>query len=55
LLGTLDRALALYQDKRKWSAMTREAMGENFSWDQSAREYVKLYEKAVSYKELELK
>lgn len=39
----------------EWMEMVRRAMEQDFSWDRSALEYVKLYEKAVEYKKLKTK
>jgi len=47
LLGTLQRALALYPQRRKWEALQRAGMKQDHSWDRSAREYVKIYERAA--------
>ena len=47
MLGALQRALALYQDRRRWRALQASGMRQDHSWDRSAREYVKIYERAV--------
>jgi len=47
LLEALMRAVALYGDARKWRALQVAGMQQDFSWDRSAREYVKLYERAI--------
>jgi starch synthase len=47
LLDALTRALALYRDRRKWLALQRVGMREDHSWDRSAKEYVKVYERAL--------
>jgi starch synthase len=47
LLGALNRALALYADRRKWEALQAAGMRQDHSWDRSAREYVKIYERAL--------
>jgi starch synthase len=47
LLGALNRALALYPDRRKWEVLQRTGMKQDHSWDRSAREYVKIYERAL--------
>jgi starch synthase len=47
LLGALRRALALYADPKKWRALQRAGMKQDHSWDRSAREYVKIYERAA--------
>ena len=46
LLGTLRWALSIYQDREQWRRIQRAGMQQDFSWDASAREYVKLYERA---------
>jgi starch synthase len=48
LLETLKRALALYSDRKKWEALQQTGMKQDHSWDRSAREYVKIYERAGS-------
>jgi starch synthase len=47
LLEALTRALALFGQPRKWRAMQRAGMQEDFSWHRSAQEYVKLYERVI--------
>ncbi|MDA0269091.1 MAG: glycogen synthase GlgA [Cyanobacteria bacterium] len=37
------RASEGYRYTEKWQALQRRAMAENFSWDQSATDYIKLY------------
>jgi starch synthase len=46
LLSTLRWALGMYEDRAAWRRMQIAGMQENFSWDASAREYVKVYERA---------
>jgi len=48
LLATLQQALAVYRDRRKWRALQRAGMAQDHSWDQSAREYVTMYGRAVA-------
>ena len=44
LLWAVDRAVALYRDNPElWHKMQRNGMRRDFSWDVSAREYVKVY------------
>ncbi len=47
LAHTLRRALDVYGDKRCWRGLQRRGMKKDFSWEQSAREYVALYEEMV--------
>lgn len=46
LLGTLEWALETYKDRAQWRRMQVAGMQRDFSWDASAREYVKVYEGA---------
>jgi starch synthase len=48
LLASVKRALALYKDKRSWQQLIKKAMGYDFSWTNSAKEYVNLYKKMIS-------
>ena len=47
MLEALRRALTLYGDPGRWRALQVVGMQEDHSWDRSAREYVKIYEKAI--------
>src|SRR5215831_2214035 len=48
LLGALTRALALFADRREWQTLQLAGMQEDFSWDRSAGEYVKIYERVTA-------
>jgi starch synthase len=48
LLDALTRALTLYRDRRKWRNLQVVGMREDHSWDRSAGEYVKMYERALA-------
>ena len=48
LLEALGRALALFQDPPAWRALQLAGMRQDHSWDRSAREYVKIYERAMN-------
>ena len=47
LLDALKRALALYQTPERWRAVQLAAMRQDNSWDRSAQEYVRIYERAI--------
>lgn len=47
MLDAVKRACALYQDKRKWSALVKRAMLCDFSWNTSAKQYLELYEELM--------
>ena len=48
LLGALRRALVAYRDPPTWRRLQEAGMREDFSWDASARQYVKVYERALA-------
>ncbi|MDH4225272.1 MAG: glycogen synthase [Deltaproteobacteria bacterium] len=39
----ITRALALFEDRDKWSALMRRGMRQDHSWTKSAEKYIKLY------------
>jgi len=41
----LDRSLTLYKNKAKFVKILKAGMEQDFSWDKSAKEYLKLYNK----------
>lgn len=47
LYRTLERAVGTFADRNAWRALQRQGMKQDHSWDASAREYVKVYEKAI--------
>lgn len=47
LLEALGRALTVFGDATRWRALQEVAMRQDHSWDRSAREYVKIYERAL--------
>ena len=47
LRNALSRALSLYRDRHMWRALQRAGMAQDFSWDRSAKEYVKIYERVL--------
>jgi starch synthase len=47
LLEALQRALDVFRDKRRWRALQAAGMRQDPSWDHSAQEYVKIYDRAL--------
>jgi starch synthase len=45
LMRALGAALAAYPNKKVWTRLQKNGMRADFSWDHSAGEYVKMYEK----------
>jgi starch synthase len=43
MLGAIDRALRTFANPKVWRGLQQNAMRRDFSWDVSAREYVKVY------------
>ena len=46
LLAAMERARGVFRNPSTWKALQTAGMRQDFSWDRSAREYVKLYENA---------
>lgn len=46
LIKSIKEALSVFKDKKKWQALVTKAMKLDFSWEESAGEYLKLYAKA---------
>lgn len=42
-LASVSEALRTFKDKAEWKKIVRNGMNEDFSWDKSAEEYLKLY------------
>lgn len=42
-LSTIYRALALYENKKSWQQLQKNAMNQNFSWEKSADAYIEIY------------
>jgi starch synthase len=47
LVDCLVRALAVYSNRAAWQRLMRAGMKQDFSWEHSAKEYVKLYRVAM--------
>ena len=43
VVWAVDRALGAFSNSKRWKAIQRNGMARDFSWDVSAREYVKVY------------
>lgn len=48
--NALNRALHYFKDKEKWFNIVNVGMKEDFSWNNSANQYIKIYEKAIASK-----
>jgi len=47
LLKTITKSTKLYQNKTVWKKMIRQAMEQDFTWHNSARQYMDLYKKLL--------
>jgi starch synthase len=45
------RALETFKNKKAWQGIVRREMRQDFSWTASARKYMDLYERAITFKE----
>jgi len=48
LIDAVDRALAVYADRKAWKALTERAMVADFSWEHSASQYEELYRATIA-------
>jgi starch synthase len=48
MLGALAQALEVLKSPESWTQLRRNAMAQDFTWDRSAREYTRLYEKVIA-------
>jgi starch synthase len=55
LLDAVQRALALFQDNRRWQQIQLAAMTQDFSWQRSAEAYSALYHQALEMQQQRLK
>jgi starch synthase len=47
LMEALQRALGAFRNKEEWTQMMQRGMAQDFSWDAPAKEYVRVYERAI--------
>jgi starch synthase len=50
LYGALARAQAAYPDRAAWRRLQQRGLKADFSWNKSAKEYERLYRKAMEYR-----
>ena len=51
LLFTIKRALDLYKNKEEWNALVLKAKKSDFTWNTSAKKYVKIYNKLLEWQD----
>ena len=47
LIDAVGRALSAFKDRNRWEQIVQRGMQKDFSWDASAEQYIKLYEKLL--------
>ncbi len=47
-MQAIERALALFGDKLEWMRLIRAGMNQDWSWRNSALQYVRVYERALA-------
>ena len=47
LMDALQRAFSAFRNKEEWTQMMKRGMEQDFSWDGPAKEYVRVYERAI--------
>jgi starch synthase len=52
LLLTIKEALHAYRDQSSWQTLMRNGMAKDFSWTASAKEYIRVYERAKQLRSL---
>ena len=46
LLLTIKEAMRAFRDQSSWQELMRNGMNKDFSWNASAKEYIRVYERA---------
>jgi len=47
LIAVVNKAVSLFQDKKSWKLLIRNAMSSDYSWSNSAQKYINLYDKIL--------
>ena len=48
LVRAVRRAVETFQNREAWQDMMYDAMARDFSWDHSAKEYLRVFERALT-------
>ena len=48
MLGAIEQATALFEDRRKWNRVVQRAMKSDTSWKNSARKYIDIYQTVMN-------
>ncbi len=52
LLAAIDRGLEIYPQRSRWLTLVKRGMTRDFSWANSAEQYIELYTKARNYRQM---
>lgn len=52
LYGTFARAFETHKHPKIWREIQKRAMAANFSWEKSAKEYIKLFDRALNQRDI---
>lgn len=47
LVAAINSAMKIYSDTEKWKSMQRSGMAQDFSWENSAKQYLELYQSTI--------
>ena len=47
LMHTMGEALKTYRDAARWKTLSRRCLGQDFSWEATAAEYLKAYRRVT--------
>ena len=50
VIKVISKACAVYNDKENWEKLVKQVMECDFSWNRSAKEYIKIYNKLLENK-----
>ncbi|MCI0696968.1 glycogen synthase GlgA [candidate division KSB1 bacterium] len=48
MLKAIERAIKVFQDKKRWAKLMKNAMKQDYSWEAAAEKYTKLYARLVA-------
>jgi starch synthase len=48
MLKAIERAIKVFQDKKRWTRLMKNAMKQDYSWEAAAEKYTKLYSRLVA-------
>lgn len=46
-INAIDRAAEVFRNRKEWETLIKKVMGYNFSWSNTAKEYIKMYKNTV--------